>query len=107
MLDVRNVHPLDHFKRQTAEFRERLKATGQPEVLTVDGRAELVVQDATAYQELVRELERLRQARVEEFREKVRHGLAQAERGEVVEGSEAMAEVRRHLTERAKRTQGK
>ena len=107
MLDVRSVYPLDHFKRQTAEFRERLKATGQPEVLTVDGRPVLVVQDAAAYQELVRELERLRQARVEEFREKVREGLAQAERGEVVEGPEAMAEVRRHLREGAKRTHGK
>jgi hypothetical protein len=103
MLDVRNVHPLDHFKRQTAEFRERLKATGQPEVLTVDGRAELVVQDAAAYQDLVRELEQLRRARVEEFRGKVSYGLTQAERGKVVEGSVAVAEVRRHLKAKARR----
>ena len=107
MLDVRNVHPLDHFKRQTAVFRERLKATGQPEVLTVDGRAELVVQDAAAYQELVRELERLRRARVEEFREEVGYGLAQAERGEVVDGALAVAEVRRRLAAKAKRARGK
>lgn len=107
MLDVRNVHPLDHFKRQTAEFRERLKATGQPEVLTVDGRAELVVQDAAAYQDLVRELELLRRQGVEEFREKVRYGLGQAERGEVIEGPVAVAEVRRGLTAKARRARGK
>ena len=107
MLDVRNVHPLDHFKRQTAEFRERLKATGQPEVLTVDGRAELVVQDATAYQDLVRELECLRQARIEEFREKVRVGVTQAERGDVIDGPKAMADVRHHLEQQAKRSRGR
>ena len=104
MLDVRNVHPLDHFKRQTAEFRERLKATGQPEILTVDGRAALVVQDAEAYQELVRELEKLREARLADFRDKVRYGLEQAGRGEVVEGPVAVAEVRRRLKADAKRT---
>ena len=103
MLDVRNIYPLDRFKRQTAEFRHRLKTTGQPEVLTVDGRAELVVQDATAYQDMVRELQALRQARVEDFREKVRVGLAQAERGEVVDGPKAMDHVRRHLSKQAQR----
>ena len=107
MLDVRNIHPLDHFKRQTAEFRERLKATGQPEVLTVDGRAELVVQDAAAYQDIVQELQGLRQARVEEFRDKVRVGLAQAERGEIVDGPKAVAGVRHHLNEQAKRARNK
>ena len=107
MLDVRNVYPLDHFKRQTAEFRERLKATGQPEVLTVDGRAELIVQDAVAYQDLVRELQGLRQARIEDFREKVRVGVSQAERGDVVDGPKAMVDVRRHLKQQAKRTRGK
>lgn len=107
MLDVRNIHPLDHFKRQTTEFRERLKATGQPEVLTVDGRAELVVQDAGAYQDLVQELQTLRQARVEEFRGKVRIGLAQAERGDVVDGAKAVADARRQVQEYAKRPRGK
>lgn len=107
MLDVRKVHPLDHFKRQTAEFRERLKATGQPEVLTVDGRAELVVQDAGAYQDLVQELQTLRQARVTEFREKVRVGLAQAERGDVVDGARAVADARRHVQKQAKRSREK
>jgi hypothetical protein len=30
---------------------KRLKATGRPEVLTVNGKAELIVQDAAAYEE--------------------------------------------------------
>jgi hypothetical protein len=30
-----------------------LKQTGRPEVLTVNGRAELVVQDAASYQKLL------------------------------------------------------
>ncbi len=35
----------------------RLKSTGQPEVLTVNGRAEVVVQDAAAYQALLDRLD--------------------------------------------------
>lgn len=101
MLDVRNVYPLDHFKRQTAEFRARLKATGQPEVLTVDGRAELIVQDAVAYQELVRELEQLRQSRVDDLRQKVWVGFSQAGSGDVVDGEQAATEIRKQIEQRA------
>jgi hypothetical protein len=48
---------LTDFKRRTAEFRDRLRKSGQPEVLTVDGRAELVVQDAAAYEKLLADVE--------------------------------------------------
>ncbi len=107
MLDIRNVHALDHFKRQTAEFRKRLKTTGQPEILTVDGRAELVVQDAAAYQDLVLELETLRREQLEELRTKIHIGFQQSERGELVNGPEAVEAVRRRLTSKAKRARGK
>src|SRR2546425_12972962 len=42
--------PLLSSKRNTATFRERLKATGLPEVLTIAGRPDVVVQSAEAYQ---------------------------------------------------------
>ncbi|HSQ58660.1 MAG TPA: type II toxin-antitoxin system Phd/YefM family antitoxin [Gemmata sp.] len=54
MLDIANdIQSLSTFKRDTARMAARLKKTGQPIVLTVNGKAELVVQDAAAYQKLL------------------------------------------------------
>ena len=54
MLNLGNgIDSLTNFKRQTAEYLERLHETGEPVVLTVNGKAQVVVQDATAYQKLV------------------------------------------------------
>ncbi|MBL8820824.1 MAG: type II toxin-antitoxin system Phd/YefM family antitoxin, partial [Planctomyces sp.] len=47
------IDSLTNFKRQTAEYLSRLHKTGEPVVLTVNGKAEVVVQDAEAYQKLV------------------------------------------------------
>jgi PHD/YefM family antitoxin component YafN of YafNO toxin-antitoxin module len=53
MLDIsRDIHSLTDFKKNTSEFVTQLKQTGEPVVLTINGKAELVVQDATAYQKL-------------------------------------------------------
>jgi PHD/YefM family antitoxin component YafN of YafNO toxin-antitoxin module len=47
------IHPVSDFSRKPAEHIKRLKETGQPEILTVNGKAELVIQDAKAYEEMV------------------------------------------------------
>jgi prevent-host-death family protein len=53
MLDIsRDIHSLTDFKKNTSEFINQLKETGDPVVLTISGKAELVVQDAAAYQRL-------------------------------------------------------
>jgi prevent-host-death family protein len=53
MLDIsRDIHSLTDFKKNTSEFINQLKETGDPLVLTINGKAELVVQDAAAYQRL-------------------------------------------------------
>ena len=49
---ARDIHSLSHFKRKSAEVIGRMKKTGAPVVLTVNGKAEIVVQDAAAYQRL-------------------------------------------------------
>ena len=72
----RDIHPLTDFKRNTAEFLARLKRTGHPLVLTINGKAELVVQDAKSYQRLLDLAERLETIRA------VKEGLASVERGE-------------------------
>jgi prevent-host-death family protein len=72
----RDIHPLTDFKRNTPEFLRRLKESGNPLVLTVNGKAEIVVQDAKSYQRLLDLAERL------ETIEAVKEGLASVDRGE-------------------------
>ena len=76
MISTRNIHSLSDFQRKTREHIERLKRTGEPEVLTVNGRAEIVVQDAEAYQCLLDRLDRA------EAIIGIREGLDSIERGE-------------------------
>jgi len=60
MLDLANdIRSLSDFKRKTSEFLKRLKRTGHPLVLTINGRAEFVVQDANAYQQILERVETL------------------------------------------------
>ena len=47
------IHPVSDFSRKPAEHIKRLKKTGLPEILTVNGKAELVIQDAKAYEEMI------------------------------------------------------
>ena len=49
----RDIHSLTEFKKNTPEFLLQLKTTGDPLVLTINGKAELVVQDASSYQKLL------------------------------------------------------
>ncbi|MDX1395590.1 MAG: prevent-host-death protein [Gemmatimonadota bacterium] len=53
MIHLRNIYSLSDFQRNTREHVRRLKRTRLPEVLTINGRAELVVQDAASYQALL------------------------------------------------------
>lgn len=81
MLDLQeDIDSLTNFKRQTADYLRRLQTTGSPLVLTVNGKAEVVVQDAAAYQRLV---ERAARADREETVAAIREGLADAEAGRV------------------------
>jgi prevent-host-death family protein len=52
MIKLENIHPLTDFKRNAKAFVDRLKATKSPIVLTVNGKAEVVIQDAVAFQEM-------------------------------------------------------
>jgi prevent-host-death family protein len=56
---TRDIKSLSTFKRHTAKVVRQLKQTGQPVVLTVNGKAELVVQDAESYQKLLEAKERM------------------------------------------------
>jgi PHD/YefM family antitoxin component YafN of YafNO toxin-antitoxin module len=53
MIAVKDIRSLSDFQRNTKAHVKRLKATGRPEVLTVNGKAELIVQNASAYEETI------------------------------------------------------
>ena len=53
------IDSLSNFKRNTADYLKQLKKSGRPVVLTVNGKAELIVQDAASYQRLLEITERL------------------------------------------------
>lgn len=53
MLDTNEVHSLSEFQKNTGAHIRRLKKTGKTQVLTVNGRAAIVVQNARSYKKLL------------------------------------------------------
>ena len=54
-----DIQSLSTFKRNTNDAIARMKSEGNPLVLTVNGRAEIVVQDVAAYQKLLDKINHL------------------------------------------------
>lgn len=78
MLDIgKDIHSLSDFKRKTSEFLDRMRDSGHPVVLTINGRAELVVQDAASYQKLLDRVDE------REALAGIKHGLADVKAGRV------------------------
>jgi PHD/YefM family antitoxin component YafN of YafNO toxin-antitoxin module len=88
MLDTREIHSLTDFLRNHKAHFARLKRTRAPQVLTVNGKAEVVVQDAASYQSMV---ERLRHM---ETLAAIQEGMASAERGELKPAAQVLDEMR-------------
>lgn len=82
----RDIHPLTDFKRETTKFIKQIKETGEPVVLTINGKPELVVLDAHAYQELLDQKEHL------ETIAGIRRGLEDVKQGRVRPAREYFAE---------------
>ena len=89
MIELKNIHSLSDFKRNAKEFIERIKSTQSPMVLTVNGKAELIVQDAASYQNL---LDRLEQA---ETRQGIEAGLADMRAGRVEPAEVVLERIRK------------
>jgi prevent-host-death family protein len=74
-LDLAHIHSLSEFQRNTKDVIRKLKKSGKPAVLTVNGQAEVVIQSAEAYQKLLDGQQLLETIRG------VSRGLEQANRG--------------------------
>jgi PHD/YefM family antitoxin component YafN of YafNO toxin-antitoxin module len=95
MLDIKSdINSLSNFKRKTPEFLRQLKETGHPIVLTINGKAELVVQDTASYQKLIELAERV------ERMEALQASINDMRAGKVVPVEDMLTEMRQLLTEK-------
>jgi len=87
MLDLANdIRSLSDFKRNTGDLLQRLRKTGHPLVLTINGKAEVVVQDAEAYQALLDRVETI---------ESIKRGLSDVAAGRVKPARRVFDRLRR------------
>ncbi|MFN9396575.1 MAG: type II toxin-antitoxin system Phd/YefM family antitoxin [Pseudanabaena sp.] len=89
MIELKNIHSLSDFKRNAKEFIERIKSTQSPMVLTVNGKAEVVVQDAHAFQAICDRAEQaeaeLRALKLATLQQDINLGIAQLKNGDYTE----------------------
>ena len=78
---TKDIRPLTEFKRETLRFVARLKETGRPSVLTVNGKPSVVVMDAAAWQDMQDQIDYAQTVAG------IRKGLDQARPGEGIEAA--------------------
>jgi PHD/YefM family antitoxin component YafN of YafNO toxin-antitoxin module len=90
MLDLSSdIKPLSNFKRDSVGVIDQLKQTGRPVVLTINGKAEVVVQDTKSYQRLLELIDRA------EAVIGIRKGLDSMQRGEGIPAEVAFEKLRK------------
>ncbi|MDQ3685074.1 MAG: type II toxin-antitoxin system Phd/YefM family antitoxin [Acidobacteriota bacterium] len=88
MIDLRDIESLTAFKRNTHQYVKRLKKSRSPLVLTVNGKAELVVLDAKSYQDILAKLEYVETVKA------LKEGIESFEKGEGRPARKALEELR-------------
>jgi PHD/YefM family antitoxin component YafN of YafNO toxin-antitoxin module len=89
MFDItKDVQALTTFRRKSAKMLQQLKKSRRPLILTVNGKAEAVVQDAKAYQRLLDLAARADAA------EGIRQGLEDLRKGRTRPAHEVFALIR-------------
>jgi len=76
-MNLQDIQSLSDFQRNVRAHIRRAKKSGQPAILTVNGRAEIVVQDIKSYQNLVAKAQEADDIR------RLRRSLAEARAGHV------------------------
>jgi prevent-host-death family protein len=94
MIRTPNIQSLTEFQRNTKATLDEIAKSGDPLVLTVNGRAQAVLQDAAAYQRLLDRLDYL------ETVEAIRESLKDVAEGRTMPLADAVKEVRSRLRNR-------
>src|ERR1035438_316365 len=99
MIALQDIRSLTDFQRNTKSHLRRLKRSGRLEVLTVNGNAELIVQSAAAYEEMVdairgiqRGLDEMKAGKGEPARKvldriRAKHKISRTPRGSIIRSS--------------------
>jgi PHD/YefM family antitoxin component YafN of YafNO toxin-antitoxin module len=87
-IDLQHIHPLTDFLRNHKEHIARIKKTGDPEILTINGKAEIVMVDAESYQSIISKIQQI------ETIEAIRIGLKAAENGEMKPAEQVFREMK-------------
>jgi prevent-host-death family protein len=89
MIELTNIYSLTDFKRHAKEFVERIKTTHSPIVLTINGKAEVIVQDAKAFQALCDRVQQaedeLRALKLAALKQDISVGVEQLKQGDYTE----------------------
>jgi prevent-host-death family protein len=85
---TKDIQPMTTFRNHSAEFMRHLRETKRPVILTVNGKAAAVVQDAEAYQRLVDRAAEVSAA------EGIRQGLEDLRSGRSRPAQEVLDEIR-------------
>lgn len=86
---AKDIQSLTTFRRNSGQFLKQIKKTKRPIVLTVNGKAEAIVQDAAEYQRLLDIA-----ARADVY-EAIRQGLDDIDHGRTRPAREVLDELRR------------
>ncbi len=97
MISLTDIQSLTAFKRNTTEYVKKIKKTGNPLVLTVNGKAEIIVQDAESYQRMLELLDRA------ETIEAIREGLESVRQGKTMSLDKFDKEMRKKIRAPKKR----
>ncbi|MDG1293003.1 MAG: type II toxin-antitoxin system Phd/YefM family antitoxin [Pseudomonadales bacterium] len=74
MFQSSDIHTVTEFSRKPAEHIKRLSESKRPEILTVNGKAAVVIQDAETYEKMAvmadyaESIQKIRQAMLEQGR---------------------------------------
>ncbi len=84
----KDIRPVSEFRANAAQLIEQLRESGRPLILTQRGHSAAVVLDVSAYEQMLEEMELLRD---------VRQSERQLAAGKAVANREAKAQLRRRL----------
>jgi prevent-host-death family protein len=92
----KDIRSLSDFKRNTVQLMDRMVESGEPMVLTVNGKAKLVVQDAASYQRLLDSMDYI------EAVKGIRRGMDDIRDGRSKAVASAFSEIRKKSISRRK-----
>ncbi len=99
MIDItQDIHSLTEFKKNTNHFLIGLQKTKRPSILTVNGKAKLVIMDASVYQQIQNQIESANDFQI------IKNSLEDFENGEFFESKKVLADLKQKVIGKSKKS---